>query len=333
MQICAECFSDPAITEYIMSNGSVGNCDILHSTTQVIDVMEFADFFLAIVNHFYKSDATGLPLFETVQRDFSLFYSEAVAQTILNFILSKAHSALTPFTTVRHIDELDNDDWNALKNDVKYVNRFILNAEDYNLDLYLEKANREIKEGTILYRARINSKEDNPFSFLEMGCPPKELCSAGRANPQGIPYTYLSEDLDTTLYEVRAILLDSVNIGEFKVKRNLFVFDFEAEISIFDAFNNTFGSDLIGIAKQKKFLDSFRKDMSKPLGRNDSALEYVPTQFVCEYCKSKGIDGIRFRSAMHNTGINIVLFNQKDVECEKVSVVKIDEVLLHGVRA
>ena len=51
-----------------------------------------------------------------------------------------------------------------------------------------------------------------------MGCPPNKLTSSGRANPQGIPYLYLSKTPETTLYETRASYLDELSIGKFKIK-------------------------------------------------------------------------------------------------------------------
>ena len=39
----------------------------------------------------------------------------------------------------------------------------------------------------------------------EMGCPPADMATAGRANPMGIPYLYLCKNEETTYYEVRAL--------------------------------------------------------------------------------------------------------------------------------
>ena len=41
------------------------------------------------------------------------------------------------------------------------------------------------------YRARIQRTE-KPYNKDEMGVPPKEKASQGRANPVGIPYLYLA---------------------------------------------------------------------------------------------------------------------------------------------
>jgi hypothetical protein len=68
-----------------------------------------------------------------------------------------------------------------------------------------------IDKNTILFRSRIN---DNgvitPFPKDKMGAPPTEWATAGRANPQGIPFLYLSDAPETTFYEIRALFLDIV---------------------------------------------------------------------------------------------------------------------------
>ena len=61
------------------------------------------------------------------------------------------------------------------------------------------------------------------------------------------------------------------------------------------------------------------KDLSKPIRRYDSDIEYIPTQFICEYIRYIiGADGILFNSSLDLEGKNIVLFNQDKIECINV---------------
>ena len=150
-----------------------------------------------------------------------------------------------------------------------------------------------------------------------MGCPPSKLTPSGRANPQGIPYLYLCLDENTTYYEVRALYLDKLTIGQFKVRKDLRILDFATKMSLYYAYNNSTSALSDEIAKQK-ILHLISKDLSKPLRRFDTELEYVPTQYVCEYCKLNGVDGIRFNSSLHIGGVNVVLFDSNNAECVKV---------------
>ncbi|MFZ1236062.1 MAG: RES domain-containing protein [Prevotella sp.] len=82
--------------------------------------------------------------------------------------------------------------------------------------------------------------------------------------------------------------------------------------------------------KKTLLLNAISKDMSKPLTRYDTELEYVPTQYICELCKLHGADGICFESSLKNGGLNYVLFKENDAECIAVRAVQINEVMINA---
>ncbi len=50
-------------------------------------------------------------------------------------------------------------------------------------------------------------------------------------------------------------------------------------------------------------------DLSKPMRRYDNEIEYIPTQFICEFIKVfTGASGIKFSSSLHPSGNNFVIF-------------------------
>ena len=56
------------------------------------------------------------------------------------------------------------------------------------------------------------------------------------------------------------------------------------------------------------------RDSSKPVLPNRTHLDYIPTQFICEFFKTVcGFHGLVFNSSFGN-GKNIVLFDQNLVE-------------------
>ena len=75
---------------------------------------------------------------------------------------------------------------------------------------------------------------------------------------------------------------------------------------------------------KKKVIEAISSDLSKPLRRYDSEIEYVPTQLICEYCRrivdSEGAtaDGITFESSLHKGGRNYVLFDESAAKCIRV---------------
>ncbi|MCK4982551.1 MAG: RES family NAD+ phosphorylase [Victivallaceae bacterium] len=45
-------------------------------------------------------------------------------------------------------------------------------------------------------------------------------------------------------------------------------------------------------------------------------LEYLPTQYLCEFIKNQGFSGIAYKSAIdqsHNSGFNIVFFDDSNL--------------------
>ena len=159
-----------------------------------------------------------------------------------------------------------------------------------------------------------------------MGCPPARITPAGRANPLGIPYLYLCQEEETCYYEVRAIYLDRLSIGTFNVTKELKILDFTRKMSLYVA--NTMSSNLATEISKFKLIQRISNDLSKPLRRFDTELEYVPTQLICEFCKLNEIDGIRFNSSLHVGGVNIVLFDSSSAECVSVKKVEIKHVTI-----
>ena len=183
-------------------------------------------------------------------------------------------------------------------------------------------------KGTVYYRSRVIPADKDYLSSKDMGCPPAEKATAGRANPIGIPYLYLCDNIDTTFYEIRAVYLDKVSVGRFVIQRDLDLVDFNTDTNLFYAFNSENNDSLIEVIKHKILFKKISADLSKPLRRYDTEIEYVPTQLICEYCKHNGADGIMFKSSLHKSGTNIVLFNKDDAKCTKVYVKEITNVTI-----
>ncbi|WP_074572394.1 RES family NAD+ phosphorylase [Selenomonas ruminantium] len=68
------------------------------------------------------------------------------------------------------------------------------------------------------------------------------------------------------------------------------------------------------------------REISKPQRRNDSKVEYLPTQFIAEFIKGEKYDGVGYRSTISDKGINIALFDEGLVECIDVNTVEISSI-------
>lgn len=66
------------------------------------------------------------------------------------------------------------------------------------------------------------------------------------------------------------------------------------------------------------------RDLSKPMRRYDSEIEYIPTQYVCEFIRIyTGASGIRFACSLHPSGKNVVIFDQDLMDCTSVDPHKV----------
>lgn len=61
------------------------------------------------------------------------------------------------------------------------------------------------------------------------------------------------------------------------------------------------------------------QNFSKPnLGNNQ---DYLPTQYICEFIRKIGFEGIKFKSSVSNDGYNILLFDTRQ-DCKKYDIIE-----------
>jgi hypothetical protein len=326
MLICSNCFNDVELQIAVSNESSdFGICEACGQEAYVVSIDIFADFFKELL-HLFQPAREGVDIVSLLQKDWDIFVDDEVGKIIIAHFLSLDNYGYDLNEKVGYVDAIKNDisTWDKIKREVREEKRFFANLSYFDGNNMIE-ANTTIPQGTILYRARVIPSERTYLTKNNMGCPPRGKATAGRANPLGIPYLYLCKNEETTYYEVRALYLDKLAIGSFKTTRDLNILDFTSALSLYYAYNNSTISLSEVIAKQK-ILQLISSDLSKPLRRYDSELEYVPTQLIGEYCKINGIDGICFNSSLHNGGVNVVLFDSSSAECIKVKSREIREV-------
>ena len=219
MKVCPNCFADKELKGFIISSIETGDCKFCESKSQkLLDISELYDFFQELVGNFQLVD-TGEQISSKIQGHWSFFSSHNTANKILNFVLPKLSTNITSSSQpVDYVDDIiDNySHWEVLKEELKWKNRFVINIERLVEDLGWDgffNTPYELSPKVELYRARLHHKSGLPvYKSSEMNCPPKEFASGGRANPLGIPFLYLCDNLETVLYEVRASYLDELSL-------------------------------------------------------------------------------------------------------------------------
>lgn len=346
MNCCINCFESSYINGVILNNRNIGDCNYCKSeNVSIYPASELNIFFKGIIDLYEIDDDNGLPIEKQIISDFSTkVFSEKLidSNNIKELIIDIVQDDLTDYQEIINkkvslkfqssdIEEVIikplSLSWDKFSDEIKTVNRFhFVNALDLEkLKSLFIHFGKEIPKGKKFYRARIS---DSPagYSVDEMGNPPAHLAKSGRANPNGISYLYIASDIPTTLFEARASLFDYVTVGTFRVEENIKVVNLSR--STYDVFRLAELESLEDVIIHGSFVDKLEQELSKPRRKNDSELDYLPTQYLSELIKSMGFDGIEFKSSLHPNGSNVAIFFPNKLKCLDVHVYDIHNITM-----
>ena len=196
-----------------------------------------------------------------------------------------------------------------LRDEMMHANRWFLDvAIDLNrlrqlLDMLLAPALPKQ-----WYRARIRT-EDKIFTIDEMGAPPKRRSSHGRANPAGIPYLYLGSLPETAVAEIRPHTGELACVADFIIP-DIKVVDLRNPRKLVSPFILADASEIGQLRADLPFLERLGEELTRPVQPAGAAIDYIPSQYLCEFIKKSGFDGVIYRSSVSD-GINLALFNPK----------------------
>lgn len=353
MQIGLECFLDEQLSSMIASERRYGDCEIQHKKNCVVyDTTEdhyLEEYLEEIMDAF--TVAKYLRVADSDKRvgylkhflaEWKLFsVEEEDIQKIVKAICAERYQdepeVFDEKVTIREFFSSDtmeqecmlkNYSWDDFCYNIKHVNRFHSQQVNFvQLKKLLENMVVDIKKGTLtLFRSRICDEDSyiTGYPVKKMGVPPISLTTAGRTNSEGVQCLYLASDEETTFHEVRARDYDHVSVGEFIQVKDLRIVD----LSLFDKigpfsipdFDMTWFAINIGIIRK------IGDEIAKPMRRFDRTLDYVPTQYICDYIKHLGYDGIKFKSTLVSGGTNYAIFDEKKFACANVKVVRIGNI-------
>lgn len=354
MNCCEKCFVDKLLIKHIRQNGSRGYCDYCKTRrAKVVDASLLHDLFDPVLSvftplqpgeHFHpdlsrEAISVGATLPDCIEWK--------MGWTVFNDTLSgenrckllDAIRSLDPRSGDNCIrsDELwaapedsffhtsEEDIWFGFSEAIKWKRRFIpdeksgfmTNPKDW-LPQYLHEIAYFVKPRETFWRARLGGIEtqyvvSKPYPALEMGVPPKNKATAGRANPTGIPYLYVAEKEMTAVAEIRPFLGGKVSVAAVNPLVDLQLVDLTSVRSI----ESPFGVKNLRMELEKNaLLTILNRELSKPVNPALAEIEYVPTQYLAEVILDAGYDGIRYNSAMHSGGFNIVFFDHEKMKIQ-----------------
>lgn len=352
MRIGIDCFEDVEIRSIIASDGKVGDCDItgqknvfIYDTlaenntadlavllSDVLDVytpeselpFDFPKTCLAYIEEFLLSDWSifNLPK-DKIKRVVIEVCKSIYAEDSIVFKEKVGLERLCDSDFLRRNCIMKESSWERFMSSIKNINRF--HSNHINLELLqklFDSPSLQLqvsKKSVTYYRARISG--ENAYSENEMGPPPYRLATAGRANSKGISCLYLANDVETALHEIRARDLDYVSVGKFVPNKELKLVDLSNLRKISPFSEGTFGCEWFAI--NMNILKKISDEIAKPLRRQDSELDYLPAQYIADFIKGLGYDGICYRSTLNIHGLNYAIFNYKKFECINVKLYRV----------
>lgn len=336
MNCCAECFQDAQIRAMIDTSNQIGDCDFCgQKNIKVYSVessSDLADLISGVIN-VYEETADGEPLFDVLINDWNIFNRtrptvKDLVEAFCNIILGDCEhdhniNVKIPHAYIENYGIFSGHTWGEFSEVIKTKNRFYngyFKADQFVS--FLSYSITKYSKGTTFFRARVWSDEHG-YNTSEMGAPPFGKRKSGRVNPEGISVLYLTSDEKTALSEVRASAFDFVSVGEFRLKKDINVVNISGLNNISPVL---YTSGIESLAANIKVFSDIAKEIAKPLRRNDSILEYLPTQYITEFIKSKGYSGVEFTSTMATGGNNIAVFDEALFECIAVHDVEIKKI-------
>jgi len=350
---CHHCFNDKTLIDFIRQKGRRGWCDWCGArNVYVMSLHELGDIFRDVIPIYAQSNANGDPISYLLQEDWNIF-SDRIEQASGDLMQHLTVAILKADLDPKDYSSGDYPDFDGFfhRKDAWLVEHWHEMAEAFFLDgqrnlqeilpsisshidpiddlpdqleVAFEALSLSYESGKFLYRARIHEDRfrNYRFNLSEIDAPPSENARAGRANRKDEPVLYLANNAKTALAEVRAWKGMAVAIAKFEVKRTLSV----VSLLNFQLPESPFFQEFLEWKLQIAALfDRLSGELSQPVLPNEDKNIYFSTQYLCDWVKKSGYDGIEYPSAMGN-GFNVAIFNCDNIEPQDIQYIRIKQI-------
>tara|TARA_R110002072_G_scaffold284396_2_gene448426 strand:- start:15801 stop:16823 length:1023 start_codon:yes stop_codon:yes gene_type:complete len=320
MYCCAGCFDDIHLSSHIEKIADqIGDCSYCGATdVKVIEPVQLQDDFQAVAAAYQvSSSAEAKTLAEWFQLDWQMFggLDDSTASKLLTDILEDSGYDRVLMAPILSTQESPVMKWSEFREEMINRNRFFF-RQLLDLDSLSNFFRRlevvAVDLGSELYRARI-CEDVRGYELDQLGLPPAKMARSGRANPVGIPYLYAASTPDTALAEVRPHPGDKVCVAQIKLDSSARMVNLRYPRKTVSPFMTLDESEISEFRHQMAFLAHLEEELSKPVLPREADLEYLPTQYLCEFIKNCGYDGLVFRSSLSD-GVNVTLFSDAKVK-------------------
>lgn len=196
------------------------------------------------------------------------------------------------------------------------------------LDEELYRVEEILPQGRTYYRARPGYECEKegvklPHRGRDIGAPPPKKAKAGRANAEGNVVLYCADHELTAVRETKESSGSYVSVCELRLLHDLRIADLSKPIAV----PNPFTAEILSYEVEiVNLLNAYAEEMSRPLESEDDKTEYIPCQILTAYIRDEArFDGVRYPSAMHPEGTNIVIFNPVSLEVLDSKLVRLTD--------
>jgi hypothetical protein len=330
---CAECFGDRGLRKNIIPSLSAAHGQCGYCSELDIDLVEpraLAEIFEMFVS-VYEPDPDGKSLVEWMKEDWQLFprFDVAHAKELLADILDDGDIVRKSFSPSPTFKSEGLAKWTTLRDELMYRNRYFLDEaldkdrlEELLSYLLVELPGDELPQDW--YRARI-STADVLYPIDQMGAPPKNLATHGRANPTGIPYLYLGSLAETAVAEIRPHTGEVACVAKFTLKHTIKAIDLRNPRRIVSPFILADANQIGQMRADIPFLERLGTELTRPVLPRSAAIDYLPSQYLCEFIKKTGYGGVVYRSSV-SEGVNLALFDPSSAVASDVALYDVNRV-------
>lgn len=328
---CPECFDDRHLRDNVFPflDTETGTCSFCGTdNVPLINPSELAASYFEPLVNVYEPVLEGPTLVEWMQQDWQLFthprMDAARAKDLLAEILDNGEVVRKSFAPSSSYKSESLLRWEILREELMHQNRWFLGTtlDEDRLSELLEYL--EVSElPTQWFRARIRVG-DETYPIQQMGAPPKRIASHGRANPAGIPYLYLGSNAATATAEIRPHTGEVACVAEFEIPKIRAV-DLRNPRKHISPFSFQQANVIGQLRADLPLLQRLGEELTRPVLPSGAAIDYIPSQYLCEFIKKSGFDGVVYRSSVSN-GINLALFDPGKATGGAVSLFNVTKV-------
>lgn len=338
MRACSDCFSHGSEAPLAAVDAAEGVCGLCGEEKSTWSAEAWALALQPLLSAF-RVDSTGIALGDHLLRGWDLFSERAtlgrsrfVGQ--ICSILGLGIDEQTP-VSIAPAKTSARAQWERFNQDLDAGSRwFFTDAAQSEFMASLQlcvtmRSESAIDQSARFYRARVLPRADDTPDTAALGAPPAHLATGGRANSPGVPMLYVSTTRAVAVHEVRPTRMAVVHTMEFRPRRKLSLVDFtpssDRRPNPFFTYENGDPCPPGDIWVASELGAVLGEALSRPLRESDIRVEYLATQYVAEFVRSTGRDGIRFRSSFCAPeqgvdGDNVVIFEPHGLRGDSASV-------------